>query len=178
MIVLRNKYFSEKREDKNKKPKLSRDDKIALGIAAAGSGLAGYGYGYATHQKNKTIKKASDILHNIAKDNCSVRGIPTKTKAEALKRARKEWIDQASLYNLPNDLKLKKDVAKWGLEYDPNNKDFQKDFIFADGALKNKLGKNIGRAGLGIAGATALGYGGYKLYKNRKNKKKDDNTKN
>ena len=174
MIVLRNKYFSEK-EDKNRKPKLSKSDKIALGIAGVGSGLAGYGYGYATHQKNKTIKRAADILHNVAKDNCSVRGISTKTKAEALKRARKEWIDQASLYNRLDDLKLKRAVVKMGLEYDPNDKDFQKDFIFADGALKNKLGKKIGQAGLGIAGATAL-YGGYRLYKNRKNKKKDDST--
>lgn len=178
MIVLRNKYFSEKRED-NKKSKLSKSDKIALGTTAAGLGIGGFGQGYASKKGRDYINRDKNYYEPKFQNRDFVNG--EIAKKWRLDKSRKLRDLRKNIKQEQKNIQIKEDWVRSS----PDDKNYKESLEFSKhklGEFRDLLGRKKGKIaaniGLGVAGATALGYGGYKLYKNRKNKKKDDNTKN
>lgn len=151
-------YSDEEQQEETLSPKkkLSKEDKIALGAAVGGLGIAGLGQGYASKKKRDFFKQAIDHYTH-----------PSDTNREKAKNAANlEWFIKSD-----NSLKkLREDAKFWQENAFGPVADYK--YNQAKNLLGRKKGKIARNIGLGIAGATALGYGGYKLYKHHKNKKK------
>ena len=160
-------------EQKDKEAPLSRKEKAALGTtAAAGLGIAGLGQKHANAKKKEYLKGRQNWYesYGMAKDKAKKEAEQDwkfwKPKKKSLKELRK------SIKKEQKWVKKKKKLGKKAADEDLGNINVYKHTLDQNKVLlSRKKGKIAANAGLGLAGAAAA-YGGYKLYKHNKNKKK------
>lgn len=160
-------------EQKDKEAPLSKKEKAALGTTtAAGLGIAGLGQKHANAKKKEYLKGRQNWYESYgwAKDKAKREAEQDwkfwKPKESSLKRLRKSIKGNQKFIN-----EIEK-LGKKAADEDLGNINVYKHSLSQDKILlSRKKGKIAANAGLGLAGAAAA-YGGYKIYKHNKNKKK------